>query len=123
MSSEKRKYQRVPLEALDVFIFEHEQAGQLICTAKDISSGGLMVEAVSVLDPLLLEPGSRVVVEQCPSCLDSVLRGKEGTVRWGAGALLGLEFSGLAAATDVPLAQYLEEHDMLPWSDWAEEEQ
>jgi hypothetical protein len=123
MSEEKRKFQRLALEALDVFIFDHERAGQLICTAKDISPGGLMVEAVSVLDPLVVKQGSRVVVEQCPSCLEPVLQGKEGAVCWGAGALLGLEFPELANLSDVPLAQFLEEHDMLPWSDWAEEEQ
>ncbi len=122
MSEEKRKFQRLALEALDVFIFDHERAGQLICTAKDISSGGMMVEAVSVLDPLVVKPGTRVVVDQCPSCLEPVLHGKEGIVRWVAGVLLGLEISGLADATDVPIAQFLEEHDMLPWAEWAEED-
>lgn len=116
MPQEKRKYERLEVEALDVFILDHESEGLLICTAKDISQGGVMLEAISILNPLALQPGSRVVVQQCPSCLAHALRGREGAVRWGAGSLLGVEFPGMAEATDAPLARYLEIHGMLPWS-------
>ena len=120
MEQERRKHERLSLEAIEVFTLQSEQGGAMLCTVQNINEAGMMVEFVTQPEPGL-ETGRMLRFIQTPSVVADLLADIQARVVWTEDNYAGLEFEKPLDKNTDDLKDFFESKRLIAWNTWAQD--
>lgn len=124
IEGEHKDILRHNVEPIGLITLQSSTSGnELICTMRNLSNRGMMVEMCCVAPEMLADgvcDDQCLVVSAVDQALHHLVQGREVKVLWQNGECAGLIFSEELPLDNDSLGRTLEENRLLAWENWQE---